>query len=186
MLKFNFSKFLISIIMYFLLIHIVSSDQVFVENILKFKLNTNNNILHYFVGEDMIFKGNIKGKISSSSKGFQRSSISCDLLGRSYKGRGFSCGFSEVEDLTGYCYLSFPDNLDLILTKWDCSTTAGFDGDAICAGKVDIISGEGKFVGIIGFGKIEIPLAKTLEKNDNNYPIKLNIKIKYPLTLKKN
>ena len=37
------------------------------------------------------------------------------------------------------------------MTKWNCSTTAGFSGDAICKGKLSVVNGNGKFAGVIRF-----------------------------------
>lgn len=173
-------------IFFILVIHSVVANEGFQENILKFNLDKEHNILLSYIGEDKILKGNLKGSLLSPVISFEKSNISCDLLGRSYKGRGFSCGFSEVEDLSGYCYLALPNNVDTFLTKWNCATTAGFDGDAICKGKVSIVSGNGKFAGIIGFGEIEMPLAKSLIEYEKNHALKLKIKIKYPLNIKKN
>ena len=166
--------------------HLLIGSDDFEENILKFNLDNENNILMSNIGDDKILKGSLKGSLASSYGSFLAANISCDLLGRSYKGRGFSCGFSEVEDLNGYCYVNLPNKIDTFLTKWDCITTAGFDGDAVCIGKVSIVNGNGKFAGIIGFGEIEMPLAKSLTENNKKHPLKLKVKIKYPLDIKKN
>ena len=165
---------------------IAQSNDSFKENIFKFKLVEDNNVLMSYIGEDKILKGNINGKLSNSVLNFKKAKISCDFLGRSYTGRGFSCGFAEVEDLGGYCYISLPSNTDSLLTKWECATTAGFNGDAICKGKLSVVNGSGKFAGIIGFGEIEMPLSKAILENKIEDPLKLKVKIKYPLDIKKN
>ena len=50
-----------------------------------------------YIGEDKILKGNITGELSNSVIKFNNSNISCDFLGRSYTGRGFSCGFQKLK-----------------------------------------------------------------------------------------
>ena len=164
---------------------IAESNNSFQENIFKFGLMKENNVLMSYIGEDIILKGKIIGKLSNSVLNFQKANISCDFLGRSYTGRGFSCGFSEVEDLSGYCYISLPNNIDTLLTKWECTTTAGINGDAVCKGKASVVNGNGKFAGVIGFGQIEMPLAKAILENKTENPLKLKVKIKYPLDIKK-
>lgn len=167
-------------------VKVTQSNDSFEENIFRFKLVEDNNVLMSYIGEDKILKGNINGKLSNSVLNFKKAKISCDFLGRSYTGRGFSCGFAEVEDLGGYCYISLPSNTDSLLTKWECATTAGFNGDAICKGKLSVVNGSGKFAGIIGFGEIEMPLSKAILENKIEEPLKLKVKIKYPLDIKKN
>ncbi len=174
------------VILSFVFFKNVLSNDNFQENILKFQLKENNNILMSYIGEDKILKGNITGESSNSVIKFVNSNISCDFLGRSYTGRGFSCGFSEVEDLNGYCFISLPNNNDTLLTKWSCATTAGSNGDAVCKGKVSVLNGNGKFAGIIGFGEIEMPLAKAILENKRDTLLKLKVKLKYPLDIKKN
>ena len=161
------------------------------EDFLDYKLNviinTNNNISKKNVAKDEIIKGTLFGKIEDTSyKAFKNTTLECDLLGRSYKGRGFSCGFAVVEDLNGLCYLNNSNGEDTLITSWKCSTTAGLDGDAYCKGKLSIVQGFGKFAGVLGFGEIEMPLAKTLISNKQSYPMRLTMKIKYPLNIKKN
>ena len=161
------------------------------EDFLDYKfnviINTDNNISTKNVAQDEIINGTLFGKIENTSyEAFKETSLECDLLGRSYKGRGFSCGFAVVEDLNGLCYFNNSNSKDILITSWKCTTTAGFDGDAICKGKLNVVNGSGKFAGIIGFGEIEMPLAKTLIANKQSHPMRLKIKIKYPLDIKKN
>ena len=173
------------ILSFFVLKNALSNDN-FQKNIFKFQLKENNNILMSYIGEDKILKGKLTGELSNSVIKFENSNISCDFLGRSYTGRGFSCGFSEVEDLNGYCFISLPNNNDTLLTKWSCTTTAGPNGDAVCKGKVSVLNGNGKFAGIIGFGEIEMPLAKAILEKKIDTLLKLKVQIKYPLDIKKN
>ena len=95
--------------------HLLIGSDDFEENILKFNLDNENNILMSNIGDDKILKGSLKGSLASSYGSFLAANISCDLLGRSYKGRGFSCGFSEVEDLNGYCYVNLPNKIDTFI-----------------------------------------------------------------------
>ena len=91
----------VSILTYIILSFFVLKNEInndnFQKNIFKFQLKENNNILISYIGEDKILKGNITGELSNSVIKFENSNISCDFLGRSYTGRGFSCGFSELK-----------------------------------------------------------------------------------------
>jgi hypothetical protein len=183
---------LINLFLTILIINISFSKQSFAnEDFLDYSLSviisTDNNISIKNVAQDEIITGTLFGKIENKSfKEFKETSLECDLLGRSYKGRGFSCGFAVVEDLNGLCYFNNTNNKDILITSWKCSTTAGLDGDAHCKGKLSIVEGFGKFAGVLGFGEIEMPLAKTLISNKQSSPMRLKMKIKYPLDIKKN
>ena len=48
------------------------------------------------------------------------------------------------------------------------------------------MNGNGKFAGIIGFGEIEMPLAKAILEKKIDTLLKLKVQIKYPLDIKKN
>ena len=129
-------------------------------------------------------KGTFYGFVEElSDSKLNNSRIECDLLGRSYKGRGFSCGFAVIEDLQGYCYINTENNGSLI-TSWQCNTSAGINGDAFCLGKVNIVQGLGEFSGVAGFGKINMPLAKSFIDKKISIPMKLSLKVKYPLSLR--
>ena len=150
------------------------------------KLSEGNVINTKIVGEDEILSGALYGKTESiEDKNFVDANLECDFIGRSYQGRGFSCGFAVIEDLKGLCYIKKNNNEDILIVDWACNTTAGINGDAYCAGKLNIIQGYGEFSGVVGFGKISMPLAKSfIEKKISNL-MTLNLKIKYPLSLKK-
>ena len=49
-----------------------------------------------------------------------------------------------------------------------------------------VLNGNGKFAGIIGFGEIEMPLAKAILEKKLDTLLKLKVQIKYPLDIKKN
>ena len=179
------------IIKFSTLIFISSSILSASEDFLDYKLNVvttpNTKISFKSVAESDIIKGNISGEITTTSyKEFNETSIECELLGRSYKGRGFSCGFAVVEDLNGLCLLSKLNSKDILITSWSCNTTAGLSGDATCKGKVSVVEGFGKFTGVLGFGEIEMPLAKSFVDSKVSHALRLNLKIKYPLNIKKN
>ena len=82
--------------------------------------------------------------------------------------------------------LSKLNSKDVLITSWSCNTTAGLSGDATCKGKVSVVEGFGKFAGVLGFGEIEMPLAKSFVDNKISHTLRLNFKIKYPLNIKKN
>ena len=149
------------------------------------KLSNDNTIITKNIGNDEIISGTFYGKTESiADKNFDNVNLECDIIGRSYQGRGFSCGFAVIEDLKGFCYIKNSNNEDTLIVDWACSTTAGINGDAFCAGKLNIIQGFGRFAGVSGFGKINMPIAKTINAEISNY-LTITLDIKYPLSLKK-
>ena len=149
------------------------------------KLDEGNIINTKSVGEDEILSGAFYGKTESlEDKNFANANLECDFIGRSYKGRGFSCGFAVIEDLKGFCYIKNNNEEDILIVDWNCNTTAGINGDAFCAGKLNIIQGFGLFAGVSGFGEINMPIAKTINSNIST-PLNINLSIKYPMSLNK-
>ena len=149
------------------------------------KLDKGNIINTKSIGEDEMLSGSFYGKTESlEDKNFADSNLECDFIGRSYKGRGFSCGFAVIEDLKGFCYIKNNNNEDILIVEWTCNTTAGINGDAYCAGKLNIIQGFGVFSGVSGFGEINMPIAKTINSNMSS-PLNINLNIKYPMSLNK-
>ena len=181
----NYIRF---IILHLFLTGFLYASEDFEEYKLDVDIKSDTNISFRSIADNEIIKGNILGEIQNTSYDILSNAfVECELLGRSYKGRGFSCGFAVVEDLKGFCFLRKLNNLDTLMTSWSCSTTAGFNGDASCIGKLSVVEGFGKFAGVLGFGEIEMPLAKTLLLDENkNHKLKLKLKIKYPLNVKKN
>lgn len=170
-----------------------STFSISIENsdFLNYKINVIlkkvNKVYVKSVLDDKIINGIIEGTTDSSARNtFSNAKLYCDILGRSYKGRVFSCGFAEVEDLKGYCQFIMSKPEDSLLTYWECTTTAGLNGDAICKGKVKVLQGYGNLAGVIGFGEIEMPLIKILMNEKINYPMQWTLKMKHPLTLKRN
>ena len=97
-------------ILIFIIIFIISfslkSENDYIQVKLNIKLDNNNIIKIKSIGEDEILKGTLFGKIESlEDKNFNDANLECDFIGRSYKGRGFSCGFAVIEDLQGLCYI---------------------------------------------------------------------------------
>ena len=149
------------------------------------KLSKSNIINKKNVGEDQILSGVFYGKTESvEDKNFANANLECDFIGRSYQGRGFSCGFAVIEDLKGFCYIKNNNNEDILIFDWTCNTTAGINGDAYCAGKLNIIQGFGVFAGVDGFGEINMPITKTINSNMSN-PLNIKLNIKYPMSLNK-
>ena len=149
------------------------------------KLGESNIINTKSVGEDEILSGAFYGKAESiEDKNFANANLECDFIGRSYKGRGFSCGFAVIEDLRGFCYIKNNNDEDILIVDWNCNTTAGINGDAYCAGKLNVIQGFGVFAGVSGFGEISMPIAKTIN-SDMSSPLNINLNIKYPMSLNK-
>ena len=121
---------------------------------------------------------------NTMTKNFANANLECDFIGRSYKGRGFSCGFAVIEDLKGFCYIKNNNNEDILIVDWACNTTAGINGDAYCAGKLNIVQGFGRFAGVSGFGEINMPIVKTINSKMSN-SLNITLNIKYPMSLKK-
>ena len=173
------------LIITFIIPFLLKSENDFDQVKLNIKLNNNNIIKIKSIGEDEILQGTFFGKIESlEDKNFDNAKLECDFMGRSYKGRGFSCGFAVIEDLQGYCYVKNNNNEDILITNWNCNTTAGITGDAYCSGKLKIIQGFGKFAGVDGYGKINMPIVKTITSKISS-PTNILLSIKYPLSLKK-
>ena len=149
------------------------------------KLDKGNIINTKSVGEDEILSGAFYGQTESlEDKNFANANLECDFIGRSYKGRGFSSGFAVIEDLKGFCYIKNNNDEDILIVEWNCNTTAGINGDAYCAGKLNVIQGFGVFAGVNGFGEINMPIAKTINSNMSS-PLNINLNIKYPMSLNK-
>ena len=169
----------------FLFLNFLKSESDLIDIKIDIKLNKENNIKLKDIGEDQLIKGVISGNTESlQDKNFNNAKLECDFIGRSYKGRGFSCGFAVIEDLQGFCYLSKESNTNVLIVSWNCNTTGGINGDASCNGKLNIVQGFGEFAGVTGFGKINMPLAKSIQ-TEISTPMYFNLKIKYPLSLKK-
>ena len=183
-----FLRFLINVLILSLLFtNNLYSSEDFLDYKLDITIDPESRISMKNIAENEIIKGTIFGKTNNTPyEDFNNTSLECELLGRSYKGRGFSCGFAVVEDLKGICFLRKLNSEDILITSWSCNTTAGFNGEPSCKGKFSIVEGFGKFAGVLGFGEIEMPLSKTLSEKKQSYLMQLKIKIKYPLDIKKN
>ncbi len=164
---------------------LLKGDNDFANVKLNIKLDEDNIIKIKSMGEDEILSGAFYGQTESiEDKNFANANLECDFIGRSYKGRGFSCGFAVIEDLKGYCYIKNNNNEDILIVDWTCNTTGGINGDAYCAGKLNITQGFGIFAGVNGFGEINMPVAKTINSNMSS-PLNILLNIKYPMSLNK-
>ena len=162
---------------------LLKSNNDFANVKLNIKLDENNIINIKSMGEDEILTGAFYGKTESiEDKNFANANLECDFIGRSYKGRGFSCGFAVIEDLKGFCYIKNNNNEDILIVDWSCNTTGGLNGEAYCSGKLNIIQGFGTFAGVSGFGKINMPIAKSINASMSS-PTSINLNIKYPMSL---
>ncbi len=179
-----YSKIIVTFLMFVLSYYLKGENELLKVKI-DVKLSKSNIINTKSVGEDEILSGTFYGKTESIiDKNFNSANLECDFIGRSYQGRGFSCGFAVIEDLKGFCYIKNNSNEDILIFDWACNTTAGINGDAYCAGKLNIIQGFGKFAGANGFGEINMPIAKTINSKIST-ALNIKLKIKYPMSLKK-
>lgn len=176
---------IIIIFFIFLFSNYLKSENELLKVKIDVKLDEGNTINTKSIGEDEILSGAFYGKTESlEDKNFADANLECDFIGRSYKGRGFSCGFAVIEDLRGFCYIKNNNDEDILIIDWSCNTTAGINGDAYCAGKLNIIQGFGVFAGVNGFGEINMPIVKTINSNMSS-PLNINLNIKYPMSLNK-
>ena len=176
---------IIIILFIFVFSNYLKSENELLKVKIDVKLDKGNIINTKSVGEDEILSGAFYGRTESvEDKNFANANLECDFMGRSYKGRGFSCGFAVIEDLKGFCYIKNNNEEDILIVDWNCNTTAGINGDAFCAGKLNIIQGFGVFAGVNGFGEINMPIAKTINSNMSS-PLNINLNIKYPMSLNK-
>ena len=176
---------IIIILSIFVFSNYLKSESELLKVKIDVKLDKGNIINTKSVGEDEILSGAFYGKTESvEDKNFANANLECDFIGRSYKGRGFSCGFAVIEDLKGFCYIKNNNEEDILIVDWNCNTTAGINGDAYCAGKLNIMQGFGVFAGVSGFGEINMPIAKTINSNMSS-PLNINLNIKYPMSLNK-
>ncbi len=178
----------LKIIITFLLIvlsNCLKAENEFLKLKIDVKLSKESIINSKNIGEDEILSGVFYGKTENiADKNFDNAYLECDLIGRSYQGRGFSCGFAVIEDLKGFCYIKNNNNEDILIVEWNCNTTAGINGDVNCAGKLDIIQGFGNFAGVSGFGEINMPIAKAIN-SEMSKTLNITLNIKYPMSLKK-
>ena len=81
--------------------------------------------------------------------------IDCKVTAYAAPGRGFSCGFSQMENVSGYCVLKDKSG-DTIVAKLECSSGATSTVDVRCEGKIDFMSGVGKYAGVSGTARVHM------------------------------
>lgn len=74
---------------------------------------------------------------------------SCEFDGYTFEARGFSCGFTTAENVSGRCLFTDGQG-NTAVAEWECQTAATMTSDARCEGKAVWIDGVGKFAGITG------------------------------------
>ena len=140
------------------------------EDVQKFQIiiDTDSKFSIDRAGDSEILSGSYNGDVTGL-KLLEGMKANCNLVGRSYQGRGFSCGFAEVEELNGICIFAKNKN-DVIIAKWQCITSVGDNGDASCLGKASFVEGHGLFAGIDGSASISSPLVKQLLEKKISLP----------------
>ncbi len=87
---------------------------------------------------------------------FSGSFIDCKLAAHAAPGRGgFSCGFAQMENVNGYCVITDTKG-DSLVSKLECSSGATMTQNVKCEGRLDFISGTGKYAGASGFAKLNM------------------------------
>ena len=106
------------------------------------------------IGETKIAMASFSGFISSSgnlNEGF----IDCQITAYAAPGRGFSCGFAQMENVSGYCVIKDRNN-ESVVAKLECSSGATVSTDVRCEGRLDFMSGTGKYSGVNGTARLHM------------------------------
>lgn len=164
-MRFFYEKIVITIILFLFNITIGKTEIIKEDQNFLMVIGIEKNISKKEVGNESIISGNFNAVLSDNIL-LKDYVASCEIIGRAYQGRGFSCGFSEMESLKGFCVIK-KEEKDIIVMEWFCTTSTGPKGDAVCSGKASIVNGYGVFAGITGNANISIPLVKQMinEKN---------------------
>ena len=95
------------------------------------------------IGETIIATANFSAFISSDGY-LNEGSIECKVTAYAAPGRGFSCGFAQMENVSGYCIIKDKQE-DSLVAKLECSSGATVSTDVRCEGRLDFMSGTGKY-----------------------------------------
>ncbi len=102
------------------------------------------------LSEEETFSGRYLGVVTGDDAGiFADAEVACEFEGYAAPGRAFSCGFTNVEQVSGRCLFTAADG-DSAIAEWQCRTGAMMTSDARCEGKVEWIDGTGRYAGITG------------------------------------
>ncbi len=100
-------------------------------------------------GEETFF-GTYTGWVSGDDNALLAGTeASCEFDGYTFEARGFSCGFTTAEKVSGRCLFT-DDQGNTAVAEWECQTGASLTSDARCEGKAVWVDGVGKFAGITG------------------------------------
>ena len=81
--------------------------------------------------------------------------MDCKVTAYAAPGRGFSCGFSQMENVSGYCVIKDKSG-DSLIAKLECSSGATASLDVRCEGRMDFMSGTGKYSGVSGTARVHM------------------------------
>ena len=115
------------------------------------------------IGETIIAMSSFSAFINSAGNldgGF----IDCKVTAYAAPGRGFSCGFAQMENVSGYCVIKDKNN-ESIVAKLECSSGATVTTDVRCEGRLDFMSGTGKYSGISGTARLHMEQIFTAGEN---------------------
>jgi len=90
--------------------------------------------------------------------------IDCKVTAYAAPGRGFSCGFAQMENVSGYCVIRDKNN-DSLVTKLDCSSGATVSTDVRCEGRIDFMFGTGVYSGVSGTARLHMEQVFTSGKS---------------------
>ena len=95
---------------------------------------------------------------------FNGSFIDCKLTAYAAPGRGgFSCGFAQMENVSGYCVITDTKG-DSLVSKLECSSGSTMTQNVRCEGRIDFITGTGKYAGVSGFAKLHMDQIFTISE----------------------
>ncbi|PPR15938.1 MAG: hypothetical protein CFH33_01080 [Alphaproteobacteria bacterium MarineAlpha9_Bin3] len=106
------------------------------------------------IGETIIATANFSAFISSEGY-LNKGILECKVTAYAAPGRGFSCGFAQMENVSGYCIIKDKDE-DSLVAKLECSSGATVSTDVRCEGRLDFMSGTGKYSGINGTARLHM------------------------------
>jgi len=161
-------KIIIIILLLFITIRISYSDEINIPDDAEEisisaeyleKANTNEIL----IGDTKVAMASFTAFIKNNSLlngGF----IDCKVTAYASPGRGFSCGFSQMENVSGYCVIKDKSG-DSLVTKLECSSGATVSQDVRCEGRIDFLSGTGKYAGVSGIARLHMEQIFTVGKS---------------------
>ena len=104
------------------------------------------------------FSGTVAGTVEADGAGLLAgAAVDCEFDGYTFEARGFSCGFTDAEEVAGVCLFTTAIG-DTAVAEWRCRTGATMTSDARCEGAATWVEGTGALAGIAGEARIHSDL----------------------------